>query len=132
MQYPTDDSVLRSGGVLLGFMSEEEAAAFVGSQTAASWDELRPLWQDARAAYEDLPVFEPQAPKIEDLPQEISEEIEAIRSAPAFQQHLQARMSVSRWWICSISLRSSSLLIRSFQLRPLDASSMNRMIYSAK
>ncbi len=91
MQYPTDDSVLRSGRVLLGFMSEEEAAAFVGSQTAASWDELRPVWQAARAAYEDLPVFEPQAPKIEELPQEVTEEIEAIRSAPAFQQHFTGK-----------------------------------------
>jgi hypothetical protein len=86
MQLSTDDSVLRSGRVLLGFMSEEEAAAFVSSQTAGSWDELRPVWQEARAAYDELPVFEPQQPKIEDLPLEIMEEIEAVRSAPPFQQ----------------------------------------------
>jgi hypothetical protein len=68
-------------------MSEEEAAAFVGSQTVASWDEFRPVWQEARTAYEDLPLFEPQVPKIEDLPLEVAEEVDAIRSAPAFQHH---------------------------------------------
>jgi hypothetical protein len=72
-------------------MSEEEAAAFVASQTVASWDELRPSWQDARAAYENLPPFEPQPPKLKDLPLEVAEEVDAIRSAPAFQQHFAGK-----------------------------------------
>src|SRR6266542_3354945 len=91
MQLSTADSVLRSGRALLGFMSEEEAAAFVSSQTAGSWEELRPVWQDARAAYEELPLFEPQPPKLEDLPLEVMEELEAVRSAPPFQQQFAGK-----------------------------------------
>jgi hypothetical protein len=87
MRLSTDASVLRSGRVLLGFMSEEEAAAFVSAQTVASWDELRPEWLDARAAYEDLPLFEPQPPKLEDLPLETMAEVDAIQASPPFQQH---------------------------------------------
>src|SRR6266511_5316307 len=84
MRLSTDDSVVRSGRALLGFMSEEEATAFVANQTASSWEELRPVWQEARAVYEDLPIFEPQQPKLVDLPLEVMEEVQAIRSAPAF------------------------------------------------
>jgi hypothetical protein len=91
MQLSTDDSVLRAGRALLGFMSEEEAAAFVSSQTAGSWEELRPVWQDARAAYEELPLFEPQPPRLEDLPLEVMEEVDAVRSAPPFQQQFAGK-----------------------------------------
>jgi hypothetical protein len=87
----TDEAVVRHGKVLLSFMSENEAAAFVSTQSPQAFEELRSLWETARAAYSALPTTELQPPALRELPSEVFPELAVIEAAPVFQENFGGR-----------------------------------------
>lgn len=83
---PTDEVVVREGRVLLGFMAEPEAQAFVASQSLGDWASWRPKWVAAVAAVAAIkpPAYSP--PGIQALSPEGESAASQVKATPLFQQ----------------------------------------------
>lgn len=82
----TDEVVVRDGRVLLGFMAEQEAQAFVASQSTGDWASWRPKWEAAVAAVAALGATAYVQPNICDLSTEGEEAANQVKATPLFQQ----------------------------------------------